>query len=239
MEADWTPGRERRRSRIPSSKPARFSSVNAAPWSMTSAMTVWSVEKPLSEVRRWMRLLAKRPVTSRRVVQARTCPPISQRRRWEFLAEPEERPVLCKACRGLMRSKRRVGSTPKRIVAPMVSRTERVSTAGLTEIALVRGRAMCALVLKRCTARFARETPRTPPAMDKRQTSASEVCMRLQAEAPRAERRAASRSRAADRASCALARLTQAMSRTLSTAANKSHRLRVVLPTMASLRGWT
>ena len=60
----------------------------------------------------------------------------------------------------------------------------------------------------------------------------------MAAEAPRAERTAASRSRATKRASCALARLMQAMSRTLRTAAMRSQRREAVLPTSTSFMGW-
>ena len=69
-------------------------------------------------------------------------------------------------------------------------------------------------------------------------TSARADCMMREAGAPRAERTAASRSRLTRRASCVLARLMQAMRRTLRTAAMRSQRRVEVRPTRTSFMGW-
>ena len=92
--------------------------------------------------------------------------------------------------------------------------------------------------MKESSARLARATPRRPPARARMQPSARAPWKSLQAEAPRAERRAISRSRVMERASWALARLMQAMRRTLRTAAKRSQTLVVVLRTMTCLSGW-
>jgi hypothetical protein len=77
-----------------------------------------------------------------------------------------------------------------------------------------------------------------PPMSERMATSARADCRRCAVEAPRAERTAASRSRLTNRASWALARLMQAMSRTLRTAARRSQRRAAVRPTRTSFMGW-